>query len=72
MKVLIIGGAGFIGCNIAKRLLDQGDEVLVFDNLSRKGTHSNLRWLQSLGPVRFFEGDIRASEGLAGGFSRPP
>lgn len=64
MKTLIIGGAGFIGCNIAKRLLDQKDEVLVFDNLSRKGTHSNLRWLQSLGPVRFFQGDIRDSGAL--------
>ncbi len=64
MKALIIGGAGFIGCNIAKRLLDQQDEVLVFDNLSRKGTHSNLRWLRSLGAIRFFEGDIRTPAGL--------
>ncbi len=59
MKALVIGGAGFIGCNISKRLIDQEDEVLIFDNLSRKGTRSNLRWLQSAGPVRFVEGDIR-------------
>lgn len=64
MKALITGGAGFIGCNIARRLIDQGDEVLVFDNLSRKGTHANLRWLQSRGPVRFFRGDIRDHKAL--------
>ena len=72
MKALIIGGAGFIGCNIAKRLIDQEDEVLVFDNLSRKGTHSNLRWLQSAGPVRFIEGDIRQSGALQEVFHAHP
>jgi CDP-paratose 2-epimerase len=64
MKSLIIGGAGFIGCNIARRLIEQESEVLLFDNLSRKGTRSNLRWLQSLGPARFIEGDIRDAEAL--------
>lgn len=59
MKTLITGGAGFIGCNLARQLMERGDEVLVFDNLSRKGTRSNLRWLQSGGPLRFIEGDIR-------------
>jgi CDP-paratose 2-epimerase len=72
MKALIIGGAGFIGCNIARQLLQQGDEVLIFDNLSRKGTHSNLGWLQSLGPVPFFEGDIRESKGLEAVFGAHP
>jgi CDP-paratose 2-epimerase len=72
MKALIIGGAGFIGCNIARRLIEQKDEVLVFDNLSRKGTHSNLRWLQSLGPVQFFKGDVRESGGLAEVFRDHP
>ena len=72
MKALIIGGAGFIGCNIARRLIDQRDEVLVFDNLSRKGTHSNLRWLQSLGPVQFFKGDIRQSGPLEEVFRNHP
>jgi CDP-paratose 2-epimerase len=64
MKALIIGGAGFIGCNIAKRLIDRRDEVIVFDNLSRKGTRANLRWLRSSGPVDFFQGDIRHYEAL--------
>jgi CDP-paratose 2-epimerase len=59
MKALIFGGAGFIGCNIGKRLLEEGNEVWIFDNLSRKGTASNLRWLQKLGPISFIKGDIR-------------
>src|ERR1044071_788631 len=43
--VLITGGAGFIGTNLAHRLLEQGERVLVLDNLSRPGVERNLRWL---------------------------
>ena len=42
---LVIGGAGFIGCNLAAHLLKKGNNVTVFDNLSRKGTLNNIRWL---------------------------
>jgi CDP-paratose 2-epimerase len=45
--VVITGGAGFIGTNLADRLLSVGEEVLIFDNLSRDGVDRNLRWLQS-------------------------
>ena len=38
MKYLIIGGCGFIGTNLAKKLIDNGKNVTVIDNLSRKGT----------------------------------
>ncbi|MEN6335727.1 MAG: NAD-dependent epimerase/dehydratase family protein [Phycisphaerales bacterium] len=41
--VLITGGAGFIGSNLAERLLSGGTPVLILDNLSRKGTERNLR-----------------------------
>jgi UDP-glucose 4-epimerase len=41
MRVLITGGAGFIGSHIAERLLEQGDEVLVIDNYST-GRRDNL------------------------------
>jgi CDP-paratose 2-epimerase len=44
-QVLITGGAGFIGANVADRLLTAGHSVLVFDNLSRQGVDRNLRWL---------------------------
>jgi CDP-paratose 2-epimerase len=43
--VLITGGAGFIGTNLAHRLLSSGVPVLVYDNLSRPGVEQNLRWL---------------------------
>jgi CDP-paratose 2-epimerase len=43
--VLITGGAGFIGTNLADRLLASGRSVIVFDNLARPGVDQNLRWL---------------------------
>lgn len=43
--VLITGGAGFIGTNLAHRLLSEGHPVLIFDNLSRSGVEQNLEWL---------------------------
>jgi len=59
-KIFISGGAGFIGSNIAKFHLGKGDEVLVYDNLSRKGTETNIKWLKSLkGKLKFISGDIR-------------
>jgi CDP-paratose 2-epimerase len=43
--VLITGGAGFIGTNLADRLLRQGRGVIVYDSLARPGAERNLRWL---------------------------
>lgn len=44
--VLITGGAGFVGCKLAARLLSAGEKVIVFDNLSRPGAERNLEWLR--------------------------
>jgi CDP-paratose 2-epimerase len=44
--ILITGGAGFIGCNIAHALAARGERVLVYDALSRPGVETNLEWLR--------------------------
>jgi len=45
-RVLITGGCGFLGCNIAAGLVGRGREVLVMDNLSRPGSEQNAEWLK--------------------------
>lgn len=59
MRWLITGGAGFIGCNTAARLLRNGDDVIILDDLSRVGATQNLAWLQEWGEFKFIRGDIR-------------
>jgi CDP-paratose 2-epimerase len=49
---LITGGAGFIGTNLADRLLARGERVLIFDNLARAGVEHNLAWLRRRYPQR--------------------
>lgn len=58
---LITGGAGFIGCNLADRILSLGEPVLIYDNLSRPGTEENLRWLcdKHGSNLRFELADVR-------------
>jgi len=46
MRALITGGAGFIGSNLANRLLSRGDTVIIFDNFSREGVRGNISWLK--------------------------
>lgn len=45
-KILITGGAGFTGINFARHYLDRGHEVVILDNLSRRGGRENLHWLE--------------------------
>jgi CDP-paratose 2-epimerase len=59
MRYLITGGCGFLGSNLASEVLKKGDELFVFDNLSRSGSSQNLEWLKTLGQFTFFHGDIR-------------
>ena len=61
-KILITGGAGFIGSNYACRRILDGDDVTIYDNLSRNGAKENLEWISSKTndkPFNFIEGDIR-------------
>ena len=59
MKLLITGGCGFLGSNLASHGIQQGFDVVVFDNLSRFGTTENLKWLKTFGEFKFIHGDIR-------------
>lgn len=63
---LVIGGAGFVGCNMAARLAAAGRNVLVLDNLSRAGTEHNLSWLSQRFPrqIRILIADIRDEEAV--------
>jgi CDP-paratose 2-epimerase len=45
--VLITGGAGFIGANLADRLASEGHDVVVYDSLTRSGSERNLAWLKA-------------------------
>jgi len=58
---VITGGAGFVGTNLAKRLLEAGKRVVVLDNLSRAGVERNLQWLHDHYENRLevYVGDIR-------------
>ena len=66
MTILVTGGAGFIGSNLADRLLAEGRRVRVYDALSRAGTERNLAWLQSRhgDAVDFVHADLRDADRL--------
>jgi CDP-paratose 2-epimerase len=59
MKWIITGGAGFIGCHAASRFHAAGHQVVVVDNLSRRGADANLAWLRDQGVNQFVKADIR-------------
>ncbi|MDY7078667.1 MAG: GDP-mannose 4,6-dehydratase [Chloroflexota bacterium] len=67
-RYLVIGGAGFIGCNCVHRLLPRGEQVTVFDNLSRLGAEINVAWLREqhgTDSFRLVVGDVRDYKALA-------
>lgn len=58
MRALITGGAGFIGSHLAERLLEDGNEVDVIDNLST-GSLKNINSIKNHPAFEFTEGDVR-------------
>ncbi|MDR0952718.1 MAG: GDP-mannose 4,6-dehydratase [Elusimicrobiota bacterium] len=53
MKYLITGGYGFLGSNLAAKLISKNETVLLYDNLSRVGSNLNLKWLEGIGVFKF-------------------
>ena len=70
MKYLVTGGAGFIGCNAARRWMERGHDVVVLDDLSRRGADSNLDWLREQGRFVFERVDIRDPAALDAAVAR--
>jgi len=72
MKILVTGGAGFVGSHIAEKYAREGHEVVLFDNLSRgsllnrdiKNLDANINFLKQFKNVSFINADIRNSEAL--------
>ena len=66
-RILITGGAGFLGVNAAHHLIKEGWHVSLLDNLSRPGTERNLKWLITRYPDRttFIKEDVRNASALA-------
>src|SRR5690348_10479880 len=61
--VVITGGCGFIGCNLADRFAARGDKVAVLDNHARAGVRENAQWLKARHGDRIsvVTGDVRDS-----------
>ena len=65
---LVTGGAGFIGSNYAHRLIQRGEKVTIYDNLSRPGTPRNIAWLEETfgkNAFRLILGDLRDADLIA-------
>jgi CDP-paratose 2-epimerase len=59
-RVLVTGGAGFVGSNLASNLLTEGFNVTIFDALVRAGSQENLDWLRrGSNRLHFVQGDVR-------------
>ena len=65
--ILITGGAGFVGSNLADALSADGHSVTVFDSLVRPGTDRNIEWLRGRHPdtLTFVQGDVRDAGAVA-------
>jgi len=68
MKILLTGGAGFIGSHLAERLLSEGHLLEIVDDLndfySPQEKHANLDAVRAAGATEFHEADIRDATGM--------
>lgn len=58
MRILVTGGAGFIGRWVVKRLIQDGHDITIFDNLSN-GSENNIKEFSDSKKVEFIKGDIK-------------
>src|SRR5712692_2962783 len=65
-RLLVTGGAGFIGSNFTRRAANRGDEVVVLDKLTYAGNLENLRDLLDAKKIRFVKGDVCDRDLVAG------
>jgi len=73
MKVLITGGCGFLGSNLASSFLADGAEVVVLDSLFRNGSAANLHWLEGQATnnqLHFLQADVALAEAVQSLFRR--
>lgn len=73
-KVFVTGGAGFIGSNYVADLIRRGDEVTIYDNLSRSGVSYNIDWLNhefGADAFRLVVGDVRDADKLEKEIGKP-
>jgi CDP-paratose 2-epimerase len=68
MKAVVTGGAGFIGANLTHSLVGAGHEVVVYDDLSRRGADKNVAWLRAMhgDQWQLIQADIREFDTLRG------
>jgi CDP-paratose 2-epimerase len=67
-RYLVTGGAGFIGSNYVHRLIQRGETVTIYDNLSRAGAPRNIAWLEETfgkNAFRLIVGDVRSADQMA-------
>lgn len=64
MKYLVTGGCGFLGTNLAKRIINQGDELIIIDALSRTGSTNNLGWLQKKHSFTFIQENTQRNSAI--------
>ena len=65
MRLLVTGGAGFIGANFVHRAVDRGDDVTVYDALTYSGNPANLAGLEGRRGYRFVHADVCDGVALA-------